>query len=510
MKSIFYFSLILLFNLNSYAQCSGSEPLVDLGSDTILCQGQSIILQSPSGYVSYLWSNGTANSALTVTSSGIYFLNASIIDGGNNLVENGDFSSGTSGFICDYISGTGGSWGLLSNPGQYAVSTSPSLVHNNFYFCGDHTTGSGNMYIANGSDLANTVVWKQTIPVVPNTNYNFSAWASSVENTNNPAILQFYVNDIQIGNVFSPTLSGCDWTEFYNLWNSGVNTSAVISIKNQNVSEGGNDFALDDIKFTSYCTNTDSIVVIYDTISINSGVDITACDYELVNIIAISNDPLASYLWNNGINTIAFSPDSSGLYILTATSENGCIDTDNVNVTINTSPTALISGTPLIGSIPLLVNFTNESQNGTTYSWDFGNGLFASSSDLSGESSLYTNVGDYEVMLVASNLNCYDTAYLKVNASNVVSLEEANIFSPNGDNYNDGFHLKMVNVSELDLKILNRWGLLIYSTTDVEGSWNGLDQKGNEASDGIYTYIYSAKGLNQEVFIGTGFVHLVR
>ncbi len=510
MKSILYLSVILLFQFEAFSQCSGTEPVVYLGNDTILCQGQSVILQSPAGYETYLWSDGSSNPTLSVNSSGTYILNANILVGGSNLVVNGDFSSGTSGFISDYIAGTGGSYGLLSNAGQYAVSTSPSLVHNNFYYCGDHTNGTGNMYIANGSDIANTIAWQQTIPVAPNTNYNFSAWVTSVENTSSPAILQFFVNDIQIGNVFSPTSTGCDWTEFYNLWNSGTNTSAIISIKNQNVDESGNDFALDDIKFTSYCTNSDTIVVIYDTISIDAGNDWTVCDYEPINIVAVSNESTATYLWNNGNTALSILPDISGTYTITATSENGCVDTDNVNVTINTSPTALFSGSPLTGTIPLLVDFTNESANGINYSWDFGNGLFALNSDLSSESTVYSTVGDFNVMLVASNLNCSDTAYLIVSASNVVTLEEPNVFSPNGDNDNDTFHLKMVNISELEMNVLNRWGEVIFTTTDVNIGWNGLNPNGKEATAGVYTYIYSAKGVNHEVFNGTGFVHLVR
>jgi gliding motility-associated-like protein len=510
MKRILLISVVLFLQFQAVGQCSGSEPVVDLGNDTVLCQGQSLVLQAPVGYEAYLWSNNTTNTSYTITSPGTYILDATILTGGNNLVINGDFSAGSSGFICDYISGTGGSWGLLSNPGQYAVSTSPSLVHNNFYFCGDHTSGAGNMYVANGSDFANTVVWKQTIPVIPNTNYNFSAWVTSVENTNNPAILQFFVNDIQLDAVFSPTLSGCAWTEFYNLWYSGSNASAVISIKNQNIDGGGNDFALDDIKFTSYCTNSDTIEVVYDDISIDAGNDVTVCDYESASLSVVSNSNVATYSWSSGEDSLSIVPIISGDYTITATSENGCVDTDVVNVTINTAPIASISGNPLSGSIPLTVDFTNASQNGTSYFWDFGNGSTNQVSDLTSQSSEYLTVGDFEVMLIASSMNCYDTAQLLVNASNVVSVDEPNVFTPNGDNVNDAYHFKMVNVSELEMLVFNRWGNLVYETTDVNASWNGLDSKRNEATSGVYTFKYKAKGLNQESFNGQGFIHLVR
>jgi gliding motility-associated-like protein len=509
-KALFFTLILSFFYSKAVGQCSGNEPVVFLGNDTVLCEGQSVLLQAPLGYENYLWSNGSSGTALTASNSGIYILTATILTGGTNLVVNGDFSAGSSGFTSDYVSGTGGSWGLLSDPGQFAVSTSPNLVHTNFNSCDDHSVGTGNMYVANGSDVANSVVWKQTIAVVPNTNYNFSAWVTSVETTTNPAILQFYVNDVQLGNVFSPTSSGCNWTEFYNLWFSGSNTSAVISIKNQNIDGSGNDFALDDIKFTSFCVNSDTIEVSFDAIDVSAGNDIVICDYEDATITAVSNNANATYSWTSGETVLSISPGASATYTITATSENECIDTDAVLVTINTSPAASISGTPLTGAIPLSVNFANATQNGTNYNWSFGNGSTNVVNDLSSQSAEYLTVGQYEVVLIASNLNCSDTAYLVVNATNVVSVDVPNVFSPNGDKVNDTYHLILVNVSELELEIFNRWGNLVYETTDTTASWNGLDSSGNEMSDGVYTYKYSAKGLNNELFEGQGFIHLER
>ena len=51
---------------------------------------------------------------------------------------------------------------------------------------------------------------------------------------------------------------------------------------------------------------------------------------------------------------------------------------------------------------------SNTSFNATNYAWDFGNATF---SNLATPSNLYTSPGNYNVMLVASNANCSDTAY---------------------------------------------------------------------------------------------------
>lgn len=495
----------------SFGQCTGSEPVVSLGNDTVLCQGQTLALSVPSGYDNYLWSTTSTFQSITVSTPGEYYVTATITSGGTNLVVNGDFENGATGFTSDYISGTGGTWGLLSNPGQYAIATSPNLVHSNFYSCVDHTTGNGtgNMYLANGSDIANTIVWSQTINVEPNTNYNFSTWAMSVENTGNPAILQFFVNDIQIGNVFSPSASGCTWSEFYNLWNSGLSTTAVISIKNQNIAGGGNDFALDDISFTSFCTNTDTIVVSFDTTTINAGSDLTFCEYAPLNLVGTSNDPDASFSWNTGETTATISPDTTGLYSLSTTTENGCIVTDQASVTIHSAPVAIITATPQTGIIPLAVDITNSSQNATNYDWNFGNGGVATTTDLSSVSTLYPNSGIYLVTLIASNTNCTDTANLTIIATNEVSLETANVFSPNNDGVNDVYKFKMENVTAIDLSIFNRWGQLIHTINNVNDVWNGITD-GKEAGEGVYFYTYTAKGLQDVNFEGQGFIHLIR
>jgi hypothetical protein len=200
----------------SNAQCNGNEPVVDLGNDTILCQGQSLVLNAPTGYDYFQWSTGAFSNQLNVTAPGTYGVAAGIV--GANVILNGDFQNGTTAaannFTAAYIPGTGGSWGVLSNPGQYAISTAPSLVHSNFLNCGDHTTGTGNMYIANGASTPNTVAWSQTVNVTPNTDYVFSFWQMNVLNAVETSNLQLYINTVPISAIVPTSTSGCVWQCF--------------------------------------------------------------------------------------------------------------------------------------------------------------------------------------------------------------------------------------------------------------------------------------------------------
>lgn len=306
-----------------------SLPL-DLGPDTSFCPGQSLVLDASAGFDHYLWNDNSTNQTLTATTAGTYWVEASTA--GTNLVANGDFSGGDTGFSTDYTLGTGGAWGPISNPGTYLITTSANLAHNNFSNCTDHTTGTGNMMVINGADVANQNVWCQTINVSANTDYEFSTWIQNYD-LPNPAQLSFFINGVQIGADFSPTTAGCTWQNFFELWNSGAATTAQICIVNQSLAGGGNDFALDDISFTSLCTVSDTIIISNDPdLAIDLGPDIDTCEGNSVTIDATTT--AATYVWQDASTNPTFNATASGTYWVDVTS-NGCTGRDSVIVSFS-------------------------------------------------------------------------------------------------------------------------------------------------------------------------------
>ena len=136
----------------------------------------------------------------------------------------------------------------------YSITPNGQNVHSNFWGR-DHTTGTGNFMAVNGH--GNTlVVWKETVNVMPNTTYYFSAWAMSLNSSGFNATLQFSVNGGLIGstaalaNHGTTTGSPDNWTRFYGTWTSGpATTTANIYINDLQTALGGNDFGLDDVSF---------------------------------------------------------------------------------------------------------------------------------------------------------------------------------------------------------------------------------------------------------------------
>ena len=90
-----------------------------------------------------------------------------------------------------------------------------------------------------------------------------------------------------------------------------------------------------------------------------------------------------------------------------------------------------------------------------------------------------------------------------------------NVFTPNGDGINDIFHpLPYKYVDHIDIKIYDRWGDLVYKTTDPDINWDGTDMRtGKPVPDGIYYYIcdvYEKRLTGIEPRNISGFIHVFR
>ena len=139
----------------------------------------------------------------------------------------------------------------------------------------------------------------------------------------------------------------------------------------------------------------------------------------------------------------------------------------------------------------------------------------------------------YDHVLNNSLAGCYtvtavDKAGNESKHSNIVCVDDCpyyvlpNSFSPNGDGHNDYFTpFKPYRfVPKIEMKIYNRWGELVFETTDPEIHWDGKDQKtGKECVDGVYLYAgfyYEQRlsGLVKKPLSGKekggGFIHLIR
>ena len=227
-------------------------------SDTTICFGDSVLVRSNASLIDYCGHSSAAPGTLAVNTyvkpvaHTVYSISARV--GGPNLVTNGDFSAGNTGFNSGYVSTFPN-----TNEGQYWVGTNPSTWNGGMSNC-TGPGGSGNILMVNGSPATDVTVWSQTVTVAPNTNYDFSVWISSLT-ASNPAQLQFSINGINLGNAIVAGGTTCRWDRFSSTWNSGSSTTAAIAVVNRNTIAAGNDFALDDIRFSTVAMRNDSFTV---------------------------------------------------------------------------------------------------------------------------------------------------------------------------------------------------------------------------------------------------------
>lgn len=317
-----------------------------LTGDTTLCYGSTKQLRTAPS-LDFCWSpityldDPSSSQPITSTPEDItYYFTAAVT--GNNLIKNGDFSQGNTDFTSQYNYASSN-----LTEGQYFIGADPQSWNGGLGNCKDHTSGNGNMMMINGSPVPDVNVWKQTVTVSPNTTYVFSTWIEALWEPN-PAQLKFSINGQDIGSPITASLPTCSWTQFYTVWNSGSNTTAIISIVNKNILVQGNDFALDDISFAPYFIKRDSVNIIVEKPVVRTNNDTLICSGTGVQLNATG---AVQYSWlppmdltnAQSADPIA-TPAGTTQYIVTGTTAAGCTAKDTVNINMYVVPGISITG----------------------------------------------------------------------------------------------------------------------------------------------------------------------
>lgn len=185
-----------------------------------------------------------------------------------------------------------------------------------------------------------------------------------------------------------------------------------------------------------------------------------------------------------------------------------CFSSDTLVFSVVKKPLAWFEFAPVAGSSqPLMFRFTNLSQNGNSWLWDFGQG---GQSDQKSPDYAFTNTGLYKIMLVAGNNNlCFDTLIRDMQVEHQLDFFFPNSFSPDGNGINDVFGLNPNQynlVKTFHLEVYNRWGEKVFQTDDMHEAWTG-----GTCQQGMYLYkavirdVYNLQHKNLE-----GMVELLR
>ncbi len=237
-----------------------------------------------------------------------------------------------------------------------------------------------------------------------------------------------------------------------------------------------------------------------------------------VNSSTLSDGLIISNAWNFGDGSVDSSRtpahiyDTPGLFNvgLSLVSEHGCRkDTTYANyIDVYSKPLAKFTFTP---ELPDMLNpkvfFRNDSWNGDTWHWTFGDNKTAT---LFEPDHVYRNPGTYEVMLIAtSNDGCKDTALREIIVGDTYTIYIPNSFSPNNDGRNDSFYCTGNGLLSIDMDIFSRWGGLVASEHGINVGWDGTYGDG-PAQEDTYVYVIKAVDIFYKPHTYTGRVTLIR
>lgn len=209
-------------------------------------------------------------------------------------------------------------------------------------------------------------------------------------------------------------------------------------------------------------------------------------------------------LYTNNIENFIVSPANTTTYTINYVSDINCQNDTAKTYTLNINPLP----EPIIDPVfyEIYPGETIELFGGNYMNyWWFNNA----------DSLLSQN----EILIVDSTL----TSYLVVEdlngcigiSENViveyiprVVLHIPNTFTPNGDEHNELFVIIGDQIRSFNMKIINRWGEEVYSTTNIEKHWDGKFN-GKPVPEGTYTYLIDIVGEDKRAFIKTGTINVL-
>lgn len=239
------------------------------------------------------------------------------------------------------------------------------------------------------------------------------------------------------------------------------------------------------------------------------------CIFSPTTFNAVSLDagaPVGSYQWRFGDGgsgtgaTVNHIYREQGTYpvVLTATGVQGCsISLPAREVVAYGTNANAGNDTTVADNQPVRLN----GSGGEYYSWSPATGL--SATDIPDPVAVLTSDMRYE-LTVWSDEGCYtkDSILIKVYKGPEIYVPSG--FSPNADGRNDRLQFIPAGMTSIDyFQVYNRYGQLVYRSTDARAGWDGTFN-GKPQSSGTYVWMVKGLDFNGKVHTKKGTVVLVR
>lgn len=231
------------------------------------------------------------------------------------------------------------------------------------------------------------------------------------------------------------------------------------------------------VKDVNNCLDTKPAVVAPSTIFpiVNLGHDTTLCEGQTLLLDATNSN--ATYLWQDGNTQSTYLITQKGIYNVKVDIA-GCVNKDTILVDYLLKPKFTLGKDKFLcqgNSLILKPTFINNVQlQGLTYLWQDSS---RNSTFIANQNGLYK--------LEISNICGFNEDEINITRG-VCDLYIPNAFTPNGSNriFKAGFG---DNVVEFQMQIFNRYGQLVFKTSDKNKGWDG-NVNGQQQQAGTYAW----------------------
>jgi len=237
------------------------------------------------------------------------------------------------------------------------------------------------------------------------------------------------------------------------------------------------------------------------------------CRFDTLSFLNAGGNGINAWKWNFGTgsstqqNPQGIKFVATGQYPVSLIVSNGfCTDTVLTTIALNNEARADFSVADQVCSGDLVTIQNNSRGSIDTWRWDFGN-LATSSTQQNPPSFLYTNTGQntvFNILLTVTNNNagCIDTAIRQVKGLGNCTVVVPTGFTPNGDGLNDYLYpLNTLKAINLDFKVFNRWGQLVFHSTDGTKKWDGkINDKPQNTGSFVWMLSYTHKDTGVSYF----------
>lgn len=201
------------------------------------------------------------------------------------------------------------------------------------------------------------------------------------------------------------------------------------------------------------------------------------------NTVTLTTGATGNHTWSDNSTNTTLDVSSSGTYWVEVDDGSGCIGTDTIDMVFHEQLELDITAVPetCIDAEDGTVEIDILQGDGPLYfSWLNGD----TSSNPSFAPGIYT-------VNVTNDYGCtwLDTVTIDAGVEECPepSIYIPNIFSPNGDGINDYFEVYGQDISSIAIHIFDRWGKLVFYSTDVNAQWDGT-RNGKPMNTAVFAY----------------------